>query len=259
MQAIALYDARMTLTRAEYLAEPLPIEKELSQLFEADEPLTIFEIGACEGLDTVRYARRFPNATVYAFEPVPSNVEELRKLLEEHSIRNVYVVEAAVSDTNEPATLHLSSTAKGHEKDGDWDYGNKSSSLLAPDQHLKRYEFVAFNDTITVPSTTLTRFCTEQSIRHVDFVHMDVQGAELRVLAGAQMEAIGAIWLEVSKIQLYAGQPLVKDVKAFMKKHGFSLYLSKMGKVQGDQLYVNDRRFRVSRVPRRVTRVGKGA
>lgn len=259
MQAIALYDAPMTLTRAEYLAQPLPIESELSKLFEADEALTIFEIGACEGLDTVRYARRFPNATIYAFEPVPANVDALRKLLDEQRVRNVYVVESAVSDTNEPALLHLSSTTAGHESEGDWDYGNKSSSLLAPDQHLKRYEFIAFNETISVPSTTLKRFCTEHAIQSVDFVHMDVQGAELRVLAGADMETVGAIWLEVSKVQLYAGQPLVKDVQVFMKKHGFTLFFSKMGKVQGDQLYVNDRRYRVSRVPRRITRIGKGA
>jgi FkbM family methyltransferase len=244
------------LSRADYLAEPLPIEDELSKLFERGTAITIFEVGACEGLDTVRYARRFPESRVYAFEPVPKNVAEMKALLAEQAISNVEVIAAAVSDSNEPCVLHLSSTADGFEKkDGDWDYGNKSSSLLAPAQHLDRYEFVAFKETITVPSTTLRRFCDERSIGVVDFLHMDVQGAELRVLEGADMAAIGAIWLEVSKIPLYDGQPLVKDVESFMKRHGFVCFTNKMGKVQGDQLYLNERRFRVSRFPRRITRL----
>ena len=248
---------RPSPTRASYLAGPLPIETELSELFDSDEELTIFEVGACEGLDTVRYARRFPQSTVFAFEPVPDNVALLRERLNICSISNAEAIEVAVSDTEGSATLHVSSTAEGHERSGDWDLGNKSSSLLTPTRHLDRYEFVSFDRRIEVPCTTLHRFASDRGIDRIDFVHMDVQGAELRVLEGAGdlLLKTGAIWLEVSKVELYDGQPLAKAIHTFMKKWGFRRYKRKMGSVQGDELYVNSRRFLISPFLKRVSRL----
>lgn len=74
---------------------------------------------------------------------------------------------------------------------------------------------------------------------------MDVQGAELLVLEGAGnfISNIKAIWLEVSKIEYYKGQPLESDIKNFMSKNGFVLVKDFKNSDQGDQLYVSKKYF----------------
>ena len=49
----------MIFDREHYLGQPVPIENELKLLFDESAPLTIFEIGACEGEDSIRYSRLF--------------------------------------------------------------------------------------------------------------------------------------------------------------------------------------------------------
>jgi len=58
----------MIFDREIYIEESSPIEKELGLLFNANDALTIFEIGACEGEDSIRYSRILPNSTIYTFE-----------------------------------------------------------------------------------------------------------------------------------------------------------------------------------------------
>ena len=81
----------------------------------------------------------------------------------------------------------------------------------------------------------------------VDFIHMDVQGAELKVLEGAKdnLSKVKAIWLEVSDIKLYENQPLRIEVENFMKDNGFYLYKTVLEGNFGDQLYINKKYFKI--------------
>lgn len=48
----------------------------------------------------------------------------------------------------------------------------------------------------------------------IDFAHIDVQGAEMKVLNGGvrSFKKTKAIWIEVANIDLYEGQPLKPDI-----------------------------------------------
>jgi hypothetical protein len=104
--------------------------------------------------------------------------------------------------------------------------------------------WIQFKESITVRTETLEAFARQRSIKRIDFIHMDVQGAERLVLLGAAslLPRIGAIWLEVSDEALYKGQALKGEIARFMAERGFSLAHEVMNGVEGDQLYVN-RRF----------------
>src|SRR4051812_20680106 len=101
--------AAPALTRDAYIRSPLPIAGELRSLFDANDPLVIFDIGACEGEDSIRYAREFPNARIYAFEPVPSNMAVLQRQLASYGTRQVQAFSLALSDERGTATFHVSS------------------------------------------------------------------------------------------------------------------------------------------------------
>ena len=93
-----------------------------------------------------------------------------------------------------------------------------------------------------VPTRTFAGVLAELDIGRVDLAHIDVQGAELMALrgAGARLSDVRAVWLEVEAVELYRGQPLRQEVEQFMRAAGFRLALDTVGKVTGDQLWVND-------------------
>lgn len=231
-----------------YLAATSEAERELLRIFRRNGPLVIFDIGSCEGEDSVRYARRFPRSRVYAFEPLPANQQLVRANFTRYAVTNAELVPLALSDRAGAASFHVSSGRPGEEFAGkDWNYGNKSSSLLPPAAAEPMYGWVEFKETIKVRTDTLENFCRERGIGGIDFIHMDVQGAEHLVLSGAQamLPHITAIWLEVSDRELYAGQILRHAIEQHMRAHGFRLGFEVRRDIEGDQFYVNTRHARV--------------
>jgi FkbM family methyltransferase len=195
----------------------------------------------------VRYARRFTRSRIYSFEPLPTNQQIIRFNFDRYAISNAELVPLALSDRTGEAAFHVSSGRPADQFAGkDWNYGNKSSSLLRPVQSDPMYGWVEFKKTITVQTGTLDDFCRERALACIDFIHMDVQGAEHLVLQGARtmLPNILAVWLEVSEQQLYQGQKLRSEIEAFMHAHGFTLALEDRREVEGDQFYVNNRSTR---------------
>jgi len=230
----------------EYINSPSEISFFLFHLLNTTQPMVIFDIGACTGKDSLKYSKMFPLASVHSFEPRPDNVEKINSLLSYYQKKEIKLTQMALSDIKGIASFHLSS---GRPENGDKDieYGNKSSSLLAPSKESKEhFPWLVFNNTIEVETDTLDNYCTENNINTIDFVHMDVQGAELSVLKGAMsmLSSIKLIWLEVGYVRLYEKQPLRNELEIFMKKNNFiKIEDSSKGQIYGDCLFFNKRQL----------------
>ncbi|WP_242541806.1 FkbM family methyltransferase [Leptolyngbya sp. Cla-17] len=106
------------------------------------------------------------------------------------------------------------------------------SSLYRPNEpFLKRFdgmlELSGLDFTIDLETTTLDSFFQRKSLNSIDFLQVDVQGADLQVLEGATNlldQGILAIQVEVEFSHLYVNQPLFADVDNFARKHGFTLF-----------------------------------
>lgn len=218
-----------------------PQEEMLLRIFDRSESLVVFDVGACEGENAVRYGHLFPRARVYAVEPLPENIALMNRAVAEHSADNVTPIEACLADREAEADFHVSSGTppRYSEQDLDWDFGNKSSSLLVPGEANAVHPWLQFTDTIKVATSRLDRLAAHLHITHIDFLHLDVQGAELMVLrgAGALLERTWTIWLEVEAVPLYVGQPVGAEVESFLRRHGFVKLLDTVGDVSGDQFW----------------------
>jgi FkbM family methyltransferase len=225
-----------------YLKEPLAFAPEASKYYSSADQLVIFEVGACEGEDTIKLSRQYTNSIIYAFEPLPKNVKRMRSNYKKYGAHGIRVNQLAMSDKNGSAVFYVSSGQPDNiARQKNWDFGNKSSSLLPPKEHKKILDWVKFNEKIKVKTSQLDTFCQNNGIDKIDLLYLDVQGAELKVLKGAGefLNKIGMIWLEVEAIELYKGQPLKDDVESFMYKNNFIKIIDTVDKVSGDQLYVN--------------------
>jgi FkbM family methyltransferase len=232
--------------RKTYILTESPLKKDLFKIFNPEAELTIFDIGGCEGEEAIRYSRIFPNASIFSFEPLPKNQELVLENIKKYEATNVKLVPFAISDEVGISQFYISSGhPENQSSDLDWDFGNKSSSLLPPVSQ-NNHKWLKFNEKIDVPTITLHTFLIENKINEVDFIHMDVQGAELKVLLGAKhfINNIKAVWLEVSDLEIYKNQPLRKGVERFMKSNGFYLVKSEMQGNFGDQFYLNKRYFK---------------
>ena len=232
----------MSLTsRNKFITSPIQEtqEKLLLSILDKNENVIFFDIGACEGESSVRYARLFPKATIYTFEPLPSNFELVIKNIKQYKTDTIHPFQLCLSDKVGETIFHVSSGNPENADEDNWNYGNKSSSLLAPEKTTEVHSWLKFEEAITVKTTTLKQFCAENNIAHIDFIHMDVQGAELMVLQGAQdfIQHINMIWLEVEAVELYKGQPLKKDVENFMHNNGFIKLEDTVYTTAGDQFW----------------------
>lgn len=171
------------------------------------------DVGAHEGETTIRFAAAQPGLTVYAFEP---NLAVASKVM--GRLRNFIVIPAAVSEKEGMAELKLSAY-------------DASSSLLDMDQDVAR-NWVGGDgrldvvDRVQVPTMRLDSFMNRMGIRHVEFLKIDTQGADLEVVrsAGDRLADIDRITLEVTKgAQLYQGAAGEEEVVAFMTSHGYRL------------------------------------
>lgn len=233
--------------REEYINSPIEIEFELKQLFDLRQVKTVFDIGACEAEDSIRYSVLFPNSTVYAFEPRTDNLSIAKESISKHQRKNIVLENIALSKENGVAEFYLSEGEPGDLKNSEaWDFGNKSSSLLPPSEEMKKYtSWLQFNKKIEVVTQRLDDYARQKNIQEIDFAHIDVQGAELMVLegAGSFLRQIKVIWMEVEAVELYKNQPLKKDVERFMEQHSFVNVLDTVNDVAGDQLYINKNYF----------------
>jgi FkbM family methyltransferase len=229
------------MNNEKYINLPIEIEKELVSHFNKDEKLIIFDIGSCDGLDSIKYARMFPSATIYAFEPLSKNVELIHSNINAYGVSSIQVVPIALSDKKGKEKFYVSSGNPEELKSSDWDYGNKSSSLLQPDKTTEVLDWLKFDQVETVDTSTLHSFCKENKIQIIDYIHIDVQGAELMVLDGASeyISRIKMIWMEVENIPLYKDQPLKTEVELYMQRNGFTKIKDTVNHIAGDQLYVN--------------------
>jgi FkbM family methyltransferase len=230
----------MSIPQNLLLTRHSPVKNELLQYFGGSENLIFFDIGSCDGQDSVRYHRLFPQAQVFAFEPIPQNFQKITSLLiETNAVDKVKVFQVAMSNNTGTATMHVAAGApEGFSSPQE--FTSQSSSLLAPAKHIDLFPWCKFDNQIEVKTETIHHFCLDQKITKIDFIHLDVQGAELMVLKGAgdMINKISAIWLEVENVALYKDQPLRKNVEVFMKENNFVLIKFRTGGFSGDQFYI---------------------
>ena len=118
-----------------------------------------FDVGANVGFYSLLAAMRVGTGRVYAFEPLPANVVFLRSHLEINCVRNVEVLEVAISDHSGTTTFASESTrAMGKLEAGGG---------------------------LTVQVSTLDRLIAEGRAAAPNCIKMDIEGGEFRALLGA--------------------------------------------------------------------------
>jgi FkbM family methyltransferase len=161
-----------------------------------------------------------PNLTIIGFDADEAACEAANAEFESRGENwNEFHFPYAIAENAGRATLHMTKAPM-------------CSSLYPPnDEFLRRFPrlppLVTTDHTIELDTISLDEFCQSEEIKIIDFLQVDVQGADLHVLSGAAGildNGVLAVQVEVEFSSLYTGQPLFADVDTFMRSKGFSLF-----------------------------------
>jgi FkbM family methyltransferase len=179
-----------------------------------ERPLVAIDVGCRDG---VRPAWRelAPHALLVGFDPDPDECVRLNAAAGNAAHERYEPIALAANEGE--ATLHLTADPQ-------------SSSLYPPDARaIRRYPELWRHEargTQTIVTSTIDSWAQGAGVGSVDALKVDVQGAELDVLRGAEhlLASMRVIEAEVEFQELYEGQPLFNDVNAFLRDHGFGLW-----------------------------------
>ena len=181
----------------------------LHDILKPDRPTAIVDVGAnpIDGAPPYRYMLTEGLCRVTGFEP---QTEALRALQEAAKPNETYLPH--VIGTGAPGTLHIT-------------YAPGMTSLLRPDP-ARLAMFERFSDSGRVVATQAVathRLDDLAEVEAIDFLKMDVQGAEGDVLSGAtrKLKTCIAVLTEVSFVTLYEGQPAFGEIDTQLRGLGF--------------------------------------
>jgi len=124
-------------------------------------------------------------------------------------------------------------------------------SLYKPNEKLlslyQNFEVAMLKSVSSVETVSLDYFVNENNLESVDFIKIDIQGAELDVFKGGvdTLREVVAIVSEVEFIPHYIDQPLFGDVCSFLagKELMFHKFLGMAGRTLKPIITNNDRNF----------------
>lgn len=166
---------------------------------------TIYDIGAFEGMFTLYFPRAVGDGRVEAFEPNPHNRAKLEENLQLNGIQNVAVHELAVA--REAGIMCL-----------DVPPGEPTMGRL-------RAQSQAAGQGFAVDTTPLDALVFKRDLPPPDFIKLDVEGAELEVLRGAEetIRRHGPEWF----IELHRTdepEAFGRAVAALLAERGYTIY-----------------------------------
>lgn len=176
---------------------------------ELDTLGTVLDVGANVGVFALLAATQA--SRVVAFEPSPTNVKYLCENVALSYVRNVEVVEAAVTDVTGDCSLFLD------------DAPTASRVLRSPSPTAQ------LGRTVTVPGFSLRDAMDTKQIREVDLLKLDCEGSEFAIIAGTEVAVLRRARRIVAELHPQIAGRLEAEVLDRLTSAGFTCRLTSTG------------------------------
>lgn len=178
-------------------------ELRVLRLIAETRPKVIFDVGANVGEWSAVATQLCPGAQIHAFEVVPSTFDHLAQNVPPQVILNSF----GLSDTEGEITMHLTA--------------GTADATACPIEGLPLHERL-YQKTVTGKVRTGATYLAEQSIAEVDYLKIDVEGMDLRVIKGFcdDIRKVRALQFEYGIFNI-GSHDLLADFCSWLTAHGF--------------------------------------
>jgi FkbM family methyltransferase len=174
--------------------------------------MVVADAGANEGLYTLFAAKRVGDkGSVLAFEPSARELSRLRSNIERNSLNNVNVFPVALGEAEDLATFRVSTESHSGQ--------NTLGEFI--------YEGVGLSSEVLTTVRPLDSVLAENHIARLDFLKVDVEGSETRLLRGAARtirEFRPVLLLEVADAALRKQSSSSEELLDLVQSFGYLLY-----------------------------------
>lgn len=175
---------------------------------------TIIDIGANVGYFSLSMLSLYPESSVFAYEPIPVNFNQLSKYKSENPNLNFNVTNAAVTK------LGIESISLNYD---DSDTFTTSASIF--DDNKQKNQLI-------VKATSLDKILDDNQLETIDLLKLDCEGSEYDILYNCTDEIIDRISMMAIETHQGTGEnENTQSMADFIKKHNFQV------KVDGDIIW----------------------
>ena len=215
----------------------------IRSLLEKEDPVVV-EIGAHYGEDSLRFLETFKNIRLFCFEPDKRNINIFKKHVADPRVE---LFEVALSNVKGTAPFYPSYQECTTEKvptKYDWispeDYLNEDLNSSGASS-LKRGYMHTLPAVWEVNTDRFDNWYDENALDKIDFVWIDVQGAEKEVIEGmgTAITNVKYIWMEYGE-EFYEGGMSRGETLSLMQGRNFGEVVTYSAQTpQGDILFRN--------------------
>lgn len=164
----------------------------------------IVDVGANIGTFTVKAAKLvYDEGKVIAIEANSRNCDILRKNVEANGLKNVEIIHKGIWSVKSKMRLNINERIGGHSF-----YSSRGTGELEE-----------------VEVDTLDSILKESGIRRVDFIKMDIEGAEIEALKGMNETLRNDIKLAIAAYHMVNGKKAYKTIAPQLKEMGFEVHI----------------------------------
>jgi FkbM family methyltransferase len=191
-------------------------------------PKGIIHVGANVGWECLAYSKTAAKNIIY-IEPIPELFKRLQENIKPYD--GHFAIQAVCSDLDgQLIEFNVASN------DG------VSSSMLPLGAHASLHPNIKYTHKFKTHTKKLDTLMSERLIKSedIDYLVLDVQGAELKVLKGATqlLDHIKFLIVEVSEFPLYEGGCTLDELTKFLQNQNFVLKQSYLLEGEGDALFI---------------------
>ncbi|HIE09321.1 MAG TPA: FkbM family methyltransferase [Armatimonadetes bacterium] len=171
-----LYDRGISIELLETRAHEPEVTKLLSE--ELEEGMNVIDIGANIGYYVLLEAKRVgPEGKVYAIEPVPRTFDTLTLNIQVNGLSNVECFPVAIAEQTGFVEMNVTVSSN-------WSHVVSGDVERMKTEGFRKFFAGAVERRIKVPALTLDEFVERAGVERVNFIRMDIEGYEVKVVDG---------------------------------------------------------------------------
>jgi FkbM family methyltransferase len=198
----------------------------IDALLPRSERFVILDGGAREALADPRLLVLEPSRlVVHGFEPDAGECERLNRQARERGLDlhyhavGLWSADAVLPFEENNAGAGSSFLYQNRVVTDRWRFESRIAVTNSPDLFYP-------TKIVNIPVTSVANWAANAGVDKIDFIKLNVQGAELEILrgCGAVLDGVAGILLEVSFVESYKDRPMFADLDVWLRDHGFTFF-----------------------------------